>query len=194
VPYKLVNKLNDLGLNTTLCSWIWDFLTNRSQNVRIGIIHHVLSSLSSLILVQLFFTLFTHDCKSIHSPSNTIVKFADDTTIVGRISENYESHYRERKQASNIIKDSTHPGHNTQIVNPSSLFSVSCLLLMHKTYLLDINVGIKLPCLSCLFIILSIFLIIIIYSYTCILYFILSLHLLCNVCCFFLVFYGCCLL
>ncbi len=36
VPHKLVNKLRDLGLTTTLCSWILDFFTNRPQNVRVG--------------------------------------------------------------------------------------------------------------------------------------------------------------
>ncbi|KAK3521886.1 hypothetical protein QTP70_018619 [Hemibagrus guttatus] len=30
----VVDKLNNLGLTTTLCSWILDFLTNRPQNVR----------------------------------------------------------------------------------------------------------------------------------------------------------------
>ncbi|XDV25252.1 hypothetical protein PO909_029198 [Leuciscus waleckii] len=53
------------------------------------------------VLSPALFTLFTHDCKSIHSSSNTIVKFADDTTIVGRISGNNESHYREDVQHPN---------------------------------------------------------------------------------------------
>ncbi|KAI3353804.1 hypothetical protein L3Q82_005031 [Scortum barcoo] len=43
------------------------------------------------------FTLFTSDCSAIHS-TNTIVKFADDTTIVGLISHNDETHYREEIQ------------------------------------------------------------------------------------------------
>ncbi|KAI3365901.1 hypothetical protein L3Q82_000722 [Scortum barcoo] len=37
------------------------------------------------------------DCSAIHS-TNTIVKFADDTTIVGLISDNDETHYREEIQ------------------------------------------------------------------------------------------------
>ncbi|XP_051881682.1 uncharacterized protein LOC127575722 [Pristis pectinata] len=36
IPSKLVTKLQDLGLNTSLCNWILDFLTNRLQSVRIG--------------------------------------------------------------------------------------------------------------------------------------------------------------
>ncbi len=36
VPSKLVIKLRDLGLNTTLCDWILNFLMDRPQAVRIG--------------------------------------------------------------------------------------------------------------------------------------------------------------
>ncbi|KAK5900165.1 hypothetical protein CesoFtcFv8_009566 [Champsocephalus esox] len=33
---KLVIKLRDLGLNSALCDWILNFLTGRSQAVRVG--------------------------------------------------------------------------------------------------------------------------------------------------------------
>ncbi|KAI3352102.1 hypothetical protein L3Q82_020924, partial [Scortum barcoo] len=36
VPSKLVTKLRDLGLNSTLCDWILNFLTGRPQAVRMG--------------------------------------------------------------------------------------------------------------------------------------------------------------
>ena len=36
VPAKLVPKLRILGLNTSLCNWILDFLTGRPQVVRMG--------------------------------------------------------------------------------------------------------------------------------------------------------------
>ncbi|KAI2653210.1 putative RNA-directed DNA polymerase from transposon BS [Labeo rohita] len=49
------------------------------------------------VLSPSLFTLFTHDFKPIHS-SNTKVKIADDTTIVGLISENNEIYYREEVQ------------------------------------------------------------------------------------------------
>ena len=38
--------------------------------------------------------MFTHDCVAKHD-SNTIIKFADDTTVVGLISDNDETAYRE---------------------------------------------------------------------------------------------------
>ncbi len=36
VPTKLVVKLSDLALNTSLCDWIQDFLTGRPQVVKVG--------------------------------------------------------------------------------------------------------------------------------------------------------------
>ncbi len=49
------------------------------------------------VLSPLLYSIFTHDCTPIH-PTNTIVKFADDTTIVGLISNNNEAAYREEVQ------------------------------------------------------------------------------------------------
>ncbi|KAK3562354.1 hypothetical protein QTP86_033441 [Hemibagrus guttatus] len=51
---------------------------------------------SGCVLSPLF-TLLTHDCAAVHS-SNHIIKFADDTTVVGLISKNDESAYREEVQ------------------------------------------------------------------------------------------------
>ncbi|KAL0160894.1 hypothetical protein M9458_044619, partial [Cirrhinus mrigala] len=42
----------------------------------------------------LFITLLTHNCTAKFS-SNHIIKFADDTTVAGLISNNDETHYRE---------------------------------------------------------------------------------------------------
>ncbi len=41
VPATLVTKLQTLGLNRSLCSWILDFLTGRSQVVRMGNNHFI---------------------------------------------------------------------------------------------------------------------------------------------------------
>ncbi|KAI3366786.1 hypothetical protein L3Q82_009451 [Scortum barcoo] len=103
IPQTLVQKLTTLGLSFTLCNWVLDFLTDRPQSVRI---HDVSSSSISLStgspqgwavceLSPLLFTLLTHDCSAIH-PSCLIVKFADDTAVVGRIANNDdESDYRQ---------------------------------------------------------------------------------------------------
>ncbi len=99
IPQQLINKLNLLGLNNSLCNWILDFLTGRPQSVRVG---HNTSSTTTLstgapqgcVLSPLLVTLLTHDCTAKFS-SNHIIKFADDTTVVGLISNNDETHYRE---------------------------------------------------------------------------------------------------
>ncbi|KAI2644267.1 hypothetical protein H4Q32_026219 [Labeo rohita] len=99
IPQQLVNKLNLLGLNTSLCNWILDFLTGRPQSVCVG---HNTSSTTTLstgapqgcVLRPLLFTLLTHDCTAKFS-SNHIIKFTDDTTVVGLISNNDETPYRE---------------------------------------------------------------------------------------------------
>jgi hypothetical protein len=46
------------------------------------------------VLSPLLYSLFTHDCMAKHD-SNTIIKIADDTTVVGLITHNDETAYRE---------------------------------------------------------------------------------------------------
>jgi hypothetical protein len=81
VPSKLIKKLRTLGLNTSLCNWILDFLTGRPQVVRVG------NNTSTMLILNtgapqgcvLNPLLFTHDCTARHN-SNTIIKFADDNS------------------------------------------------------------------------------------------------------------------
>ncbi|KAK3537789.1 hypothetical protein QTP70_018943, partial [Hemibagrus guttatus] len=102
IPQHLTEKLSLLGIKTSLCNWILDFLTGRPQSVRIG---NSTSSTTTMntgapqgcVLSPLLFTLLTHDCAAMHS-SNHIIKFADDMTVVGLISNNDESAYREEVQ------------------------------------------------------------------------------------------------
>jgi hypothetical protein len=88
VPSKLINKLRTLGLNTSLCNWILDFLTVHPQVVRVGNNTSITLLLNTVtpqacVLSSLLYSLFTHDCTARHD-SNTIIKFADDTTVVAR--------------------------------------------------------------------------------------------------------------
>ena len=46
------------------------------------------------MLSPLLYSLFTHNCVAKHD-SNTIIKFAEDTTVVGLITDNDETAYRE---------------------------------------------------------------------------------------------------
>ena len=102
IPSRLVTKLMDLGLSQQICYWIRNFLTDRSQRVRVG--SHLSSALSisigspqGCVLSPLLYTIYTHDCTPTH-PSNAIIKFADDTTVVGLISGGDETAYREEVQ------------------------------------------------------------------------------------------------
>ncbi len=98
IPQQLINKLNLLGLNNSLCNWILDFLTGRPQSVRISRNTSSTTTLSTgapqgCVLSPLLFTLLTHDCTAKFS-SNHIINFADDTSV-GLIRNNNETHYRE---------------------------------------------------------------------------------------------------
>jgi hypothetical protein len=99
VPTKLITELRTQGLNTSLCKWIMDFLTGCTQVVRVG------SNMSAMlifntgapqgcVLSPLLCSLFTHNCVAKHN-SNTIIKFADNTTVVGLITDNDDTAYRE---------------------------------------------------------------------------------------------------
>ncbi|KAL6490166.1 hypothetical protein MHYP_G00005110 [Metynnis hypsauchen] len=99
IPSKLTTKLLDLGLHSSLCDWIFSFLTDRSQAVRMG--HFVsptvilsIGAPQGCVLSPLLYSLYTYDCVSTSS-SNTIIKFADDTVVVGLISNNNEKAYLE---------------------------------------------------------------------------------------------------
>ncbi len=87
----IINKLNLLGLNNSLCNWILDFLTGRPQSVRVGLKTSSTTTQSTgapqgCVLSLLLFMLLTHDCSAKFS-SNHIIKFADDTSVVGLIKD-----------------------------------------------------------------------------------------------------------
>ncbi len=94
VPIKLAVKLTDLGLNSSLCDWIQNFLTGRPQVVKMGQFTSNSITLNvgapqGCVLSPLFYSLYT---QSSHS-STSIVKFADDTVVLGLISNNDETAY-----------------------------------------------------------------------------------------------------
>ncbi len=98
IPQQLTHKLVQLGLNTSRCNWLLDFLTGRPQAVRVGINTSSTITLNTgapqgCVLSPLLFPLLTHDCTPSHN-SNLFMKFADDTTVVGLISNRDETNYR----------------------------------------------------------------------------------------------------
>ncbi|KAK3508050.1 hypothetical protein QTP70_011707 [Hemibagrus guttatus] len=98
IPYKLTHKLFALGLHPSLCDWLLDFLTGRPQSVRIGnrtsaTITTNIGTPQRCVLSPILYTLFTHDCIASHK-DNIILKFADDTAVIGWITGGDEAAYR----------------------------------------------------------------------------------------------------
>jgi hypothetical protein len=98
VPSKLIIKLEALGLNPTLCDWVVDFLTGCLQVVKVENNTSTMLILNTgapqgCMLSPLLYSPFTHDCGAMHA-SNSIIKFADDTTVLGLITNNDETAYR----------------------------------------------------------------------------------------------------
>lgn len=98
----LIRKLCHLGLSSHLFTWIMDFLTNRPQSVRLG--PHLSSTLTlntgspqGCVLSPLLYSLYTYDCTPSYT-SNSIIKFADDTTVEGLILGEDESVYWDELQ------------------------------------------------------------------------------------------------
>ena len=85
------------------------YKANRSTADAIATVHHTAAShLSSTltlstgspqgcVLSPFLYSLYTHDCVPAHH-SNVIVKFSDDTTVMGLISNGDETAYREEVQ------------------------------------------------------------------------------------------------
>ena len=91
VPSKLIAKLRTLGLNASLCNWILDFLTDHLHVVRLGNNTSATLTLNTgapqmCKLSPLLYSLFTDFCVAAHD-SSTIIKFADDPTVVGLIRD-----------------------------------------------------------------------------------------------------------
>ena len=90
-PSKLIIKLEALDLNPALCNWVMDF-DGPPQVVKVG--NNISTSLTlntgapqGCILSPLLYSLLTYDCVAMHA-SNSIIKFADNTTEVGLITNN----------------------------------------------------------------------------------------------------------
>ncbi|KAI2644352.1 putative RNA-directed DNA polymerase from transposon BS [Labeo rohita] len=106
IPDILQNKLSQLSVPTSICQWITSFLTNRQQLVRLGKLTSGTRTISTgapqgCVLSPLLFSLYTNDCTS-KDPSVKLLKFADDTTVIGLIRDGDESAYRQESQQSEL--------------------------------------------------------------------------------------------
>ncbi|CAM4570023.1 unnamed protein product [Leuciscus chuanchicus] len=98
IPDLLTAKLTQLSMPSSICQWISIFLTDRQQRVRLGKLTSRTLTISTgapqgCVLSPLLFSLYTNDCTS-KDPSVKLLKFADDTTVIGLIQNGDESAYR----------------------------------------------------------------------------------------------------
>ena len=97
VPSRLYLKVHKIVIPTYLCDWILDFLTSRTQYVKMGdkfseTISIDIGSPQGWVLSAILFTLYTNDLKVVSKEESgcLIIKFADDTTLVGLIKDGDE--------------------------------------------------------------------------------------------------------
>ena len=94
-----------MKLPSSVLSWIFDYLTNRHRYIRLN---EVLSSVifantgapQGTVLTPFLFSLYTANCTSTDE-SYPLVKFADDTELVGKISNDEDALYH--KQIENFV-------------------------------------------------------------------------------------------
>ncbi len=99
IPNLTLPKLTQLSVPISVCQWINSFLTDRQQLVRLGKYSSSTRTISTgapqgYVLSPLLFSLYTNDCTS-KDPSVKLLKFADDTTLIGLIQDGDESAYRQ---------------------------------------------------------------------------------------------------
>ncbi len=87
----LQNKLTQFSVPTSICQWITSFLTDRQQLVRRVKCSSSTRTISTgapqgCVLSPLLFSLYANDCTS-KEPSVKLLKFADDTTLIGLIQK-----------------------------------------------------------------------------------------------------------
>ena len=98
-PKILLEKLLKMNVNKHVCAWIFEFLTNRPQYVRFQMNSTVFYSSNRVLntgspqgtcISPAIFTIYTDDCRS-GIERVKIIKFADDTAILGLLDNALES-------------------------------------------------------------------------------------------------------
>ena len=99
-PHIMIRKLLELNVPADIhvCLWVLNFLSDRTQTVRIGNKHSSVLTLNTgapqgCVLSPVLFILYT-DTLCATDPGCVILKYADDTAVLGEIRMSDESVYR----------------------------------------------------------------------------------------------------
>ena len=101
-PSILLDKLSNYNVPANLQLWILDFLTNRKQRVRTKYETSEYITINTgapqgCVLSAFLFTIYTNDM-SMNNQDCKIIKYADDTAVIGLINNCDESKYRDTVQ------------------------------------------------------------------------------------------------
>ncbi|KAI2644956.1 putative RNA-directed DNA polymerase from transposon BS [Labeo rohita] len=99
IPTPLQSKLIQLSVPSSICQWITSFLTDSQQLVRLEKFTFNSRTTNTgtpqgCVLSPLLFSLYINNCTS-KDTSVKLMKFADDTTVIGLIKDGDESPYRQ---------------------------------------------------------------------------------------------------
>ena len=105
LPDRLIDKMQNLSIDSSTCQWVLDFLLERPQTVRMKDKESTTMVLNTgapqgCVLSPLLFSIYTNDCRSEHD-SVKLIKFADDTTAPGLITNEDETEYR--TEVNNLV-------------------------------------------------------------------------------------------
>ena len=96
--HVMVDKLQKLEVPAAFVHWVFNFLSNRPQCVRVGDIKSpvIVSNTGApqgCVLSPFLYTLYTNDCRSV-DPSTQYVRFSDDTAMLALLSDfaSYQSY------------------------------------------------------------------------------------------------------
>ena len=100
--HVLIEKLKQFRVKPALILWIKDFLMNRKQRVKVknalsDTITINTGSPQGCVLSALLFIIYTNDCKA-EGQGVSILKYADDTVILGLVKNEDEIVYRQNIQ------------------------------------------------------------------------------------------------
>ena len=96
-PHLLVTKMLSMSVPSDMMLWIIDYLTSRSQfvvfqSLKSDTLYSNTGVPQSTALTPLLFTLYTSGCRSTNK-SCSIVEYADDSVMIGLISDDDSSKY-----------------------------------------------------------------------------------------------------